>query len=891
MPRGTFAAKVLAAVRRIPAGRVATYGDIAALAGSPRAHRAVGTVMRECRDPGVPCHRVIAAGGALGGYGRFLQLKRDLLRAEGLTVSATRVRNFTAVRWQGRRLSGVRARASRTVWATLVLVLSWTAASVAQQTGTLSGRIVDQTGGALPGVTVTVEPAGTATPIETVSDDTGQFHVPAVPAGRVAVTFRLINFSTVRRDVTVTTGSTRVDAVLVVAASADIVITAPRTFRNLAEIEKPAENLVGIASAASEGAITAAQLAVRPANRAAEILEAVPGLVISQHSGEGKANQYYLRGFNLDHGFDFAQTIAGLPVNLPTHAHAQGYADANFLIPELVSGVQFRKGPYFAENGDFSSAGSATINYFNVLERPVATATIGSFGYDRVFVAASPRVGAGHVLAAGEWERDNGPWANPNDKDKLNTVLRYSRGDSRTGVSLTWLGYSNHWHSTDQIPLRAVQSGRLGRFGAIEPTDGGETFRYAVIADGQRSSTNGSTRATAYVQRYGVQLFHNFTYFMNDAEHGDQFEQYERRWTAGGRVTHRRLLRLGGRPAETAAGVEVRHDRVSPLGLHLTTATRRRETVRLDMATQTSAAGFGEVEVEWSRTVRTTVGLRGNVYRWDVQSDLPANSGQAAAGLLNPKFSSAFGPWRGTEIYVNAGTGFHSNAGLGIMLTTDPLTGEPTTASPPFAQARGVEAGVRTVALRRTQLTATVWYLGFDSELVYVGDSGSTEAGPASRRAGVELTGYVYPTERFALDLDVSFSRARYIGVPGDEAYVPGALNRVITGGLTLAPPGAGRAATGPFGSLRLRHFGPRPLTEGGLVTSRATTILNAEAGWQLSGRWRVFATGFNLLNQRVSDIDYYYASRLRDEPAAVEDVHFHPAIPRSARLTLQASF
>ena len=884
--RSEFAAKVLAAVRRIPAGRVATYGDIAALAGSPLAHRAVGTVMRECRDPGVPCHRVIAAGGALGGYGSFLQLKRDRLRAEGLEVTAARVRHFDTVRWQGGPART--RRVSRAGLSVVLCLLAWTSAALAQGPAAVSGRVTDQTGGVLPGVTVLLD-AGSGQPREATTDERGDYHFANVPRGGADVTFRLINFSTVRRRVEVS-GDTRADAVMLVAASADIVITAPRTFRNLAEVDRPAENLVGIAAAASEGAITAAQLAVRPANRAAEVLETVPGLVISQHSGEGKANQYYLRGFNLDHGFDFAQTIAGLPVNLPTHAHAQGYADANFLIPELVSGVQFKKGPYSAENGDFSSVGSASISYFNVLDRPLVTATWGSFGYDRVLAAASPTLGGGHVLAAIEWERDNGPWVNKNDKDKMNTLVRYSRGDARGGFSATWLGYTNHWHSTDQIPQRAVRDGTIGRFGFIDGTDGGETFRRAGIVDWQRTSTKASTRGTAFVQHYGVQLFQDFTYFLNDPEHGDQFEQYERRWTTGGRLTHRRFQRIAGRLSEAAIGTEIRHDRVGgPLGLYQTTATVRRDAVRTDQVAQTSAAVFGELDTDWNRVVRTSVGLRGSTYTWNVRSDLADNSGRATAGLLSPKASLALGPWRGTELYANAGGGFHSNSALGVMLRTDPATGTPTEASPPFARSRGFEAGVRTVAFQRAQVTGTVWYLGFDSELVYVGDSGSTEAGPASGRTGVELTGYLYPTSRLTIDADVSFSRARYTGVPADEAFVPGALNRVITGGLAYAPPsGSGR---GPFGSVRVRHFGPRPLVESGGVRSRATTIFNGEAGYQLGARWRLFVVGFNLLNQRVSDIDYFYASRLKGEPGAVEDIHFHPAIPRSARVTLQASF
>jgi hypothetical protein len=779
--------------------------------------------------------------------------------------------------------------ALRVTVAAAVMLVSGTA--WAQSTGGVTGTATDQTGGVLPGTSVDVRPEGAESVLETVTDGVGTYRFENLPPGPAEVTFRLINFSTVRRVVTVVAGDTvTVDATMQVATSADIVITAPRTFRNLAEIDAPAENLVGVASAGSEGAITAVQLAVRPVNRAAEILETVPGMVISQHSGEGKANQYYLRGFNLDHGFDFAQTVAGIPVNMPTHAHAQGYADSNFLIPEIVSGVQFRKGPYYAENGDFSSAGSANINYFNVLPRPIVSLSVGSFGYRRFLGAVSPRVGSGNLLVAFESEKDAGPWVSPNDKNKYNSVVRYSQGNARNGLSATFMGFENHWHSTDQIPQRAIDAGRIGRFGFIEETDGGETYRYSGALDWQRSGPNDSTRLTTYVQRYGVQLFHNFTYFLNDPVNGDQFEQFENRWTAGSKLTYRRLKRFGDTLTENAFGVDVRKDSVGgPLGLYLTRETERLSTARADEADQVSVGIFGESEVEWSRTFRTTLGLRGDVYHWNVDSNLPINSGERTAAIVSPKVSAAFGPWGGTEMYANWGLGFHSNSALGITLQVDPFTGEPATASPTFARAQGAEFGVRTVALRGVQTTVTAWYLDFDSELIYVGDSGSTEAGPGSRRAGVEITNYIYPHPWTAMDLDISFSRARFLDVPAGEDFVPGALNRVISGGIAVNPPDTVRA--GPFGSLRLRHFGPRPLLEDNSRKSKSTSIVNGEIGYKFSDRVRLVLEGFNLLDAEVSDIDYFFESRLRDEPAPVEDLHFHAAIPRSARMGLRVSF
>jgi hypothetical protein len=469
-------------------------------------------------------------------------------------------------------------------------------------------------------------------------------------------------------------------------------------------------------------------------------------------------------------------------------------------------------------------------------------------------------------------------------------VVRYSQGDARNGLSFTFMGFSNHWHSTDQIPQRAVDSGQISRFGFIEETDGGETFRYSGAFDWQLSDANDSTRVTAYMVRYGVQLFHNFTYFLNDPDNGDQFEQFERRWTTGGKATRRMMRRWAGKPTETSFGVDLRNDSVGgPLGLYHTRATERLSTSRADDVDQLSMGVFGDTEIEWSRTVRTTLGLRGDVYRWDVQSNNPLNSGDEASGILSPKVSAAFGPWKSTELYANWGLGFHSNSALGITLQVDPVTGEPADASPAFARAHGGEFGVRTVALRGLQTTATVWFLNFDSELIYVGDSGSTEDGPASRREGVEITNYIYPNQWTSLDIDVAFSRARYSDLPEGENYVPGALNRVVSAGIAVNPPAS--VAAGPFGSLRLRHFGPRPLIEDNSVSSEPTTIVNSEIGYKLSNRFRLSLEAFNLFDAEVSDIDYWFASRLQDEPEPVEDIHFHAAIPRSARLMFQVSF
>lgn len=755
----------------------------------------------------------------------------------------------------------------------------------AQTTGAIAGRVVDQTGAVLPGVTIDLGAGSTER--TTVTDAKGAFAFDSVPVGAGELTFRLINFTVLRRTTTVMSNQTlTVEAVLTLSLNADVIVTGVATFRNVADADNPAENLLGIATAASQGAITSAQLEGRPIMRAGEVLESVPGMIVSQHSGEGKANQYYLRGFNLDHGTDFSTTVAGVPVNTPTGAHAHGYADASFLIPELVSGVQFKKGPYFADEGDFSAAGAANINYVNRLDSPIVNLSAGQDGWGRLFAAASPAFGGGSLLGAVELNHNDGPWVRPDHYQKVNTVIRYSRGDNRNGFSLTGMGYWADWDSTDQVAQRAIDSGLISRFGNLDSTDGGEASRQSIAAELQRSVGASSIRATGFVLRNNLDLFSNFTYFLDNPDEGDQFHQTERRLAAGGRMTYRRLGHLFERHAESAIGLQIRHDSLDPVGLHKTGGRERLSTTREDEVGQTMTGAYAQTEIEWSRKFRTTLGLRADFYQFAVTSDTAANSGDGSDALVSPKFSAAFGPFSGTEFYANAGMGFHSNDARGATISVDPLTGEPAERVTPLVRAKGAEFGIRTVAIKGLQSTVALWYLGLDSELLFVGDAGTTEAGRPSRRVGLEWTNYWRFTPWLTAEADIAFSRARLIDDDPAGDNIPGALDRVISGGLMFEP------SQRVFGSLRLRHFGPRPLIEDASVKSQGTTLWNGEIGYNIGRRVRLILEAYNLFDAEVADIDYYYPSRLPGEPSeGIEDIHTHPALPRSARVALQFRF
>jgi outer membrane cobalamin receptor len=747
------------------------------------------------------------------------------------------------------------------------------------------GTVRDETGATLPGVLVELGPSDGG-PRTATTDGQGHYRFEAVPDGRAELTFSLVNFAPARREVAVSASSVRIDAVLHLALSAEVLVTGMRTFVNLADVEDPSRSLIGIAQSASQGAVTARQLEARPLTRSGEVLETVPGVIISQHSGEGKANQYYLRGFNLDHGTDFATTVAGMPANMPTHGHGHGYSDLSFLIPELVSGIQFSKGPYFADQGDFATAGAANINYVNALERPIVQVDVGQDGYARALVAASQRVAVGTWLGAAEVFHNDGPWDRPDDYRKLNGMLRFTRGDAANGFSITGMAYRGEWDATDQVPTRAVAGGVIGRFGNLDPSDGGRSYRVSGSFDWQRTRDSVSTKLTGYGIAYGLDLYSNFTFFLDDPVNGDQFHQADRRLVTGLRLAQRRHSRWRGRLMQSTFGAQLRNDNISTVGLYHTRERERLEAVREDAVLQTSGAVFAQNETEWSPRVRTLAGIRVDGYRFDVDALDPENGGTRNTGIASPKGGIIVGPFSGTEFYANAGLGFHSNDARGATITRDPATGEPADPVTPLARARGAEVGMRTVAVPGLQTTLSLWTLHLASELVFVGDAGTTDVGRPSHRHGVELANYVRPRPWLTFEVDLSWSHGHFTDDDPAGDHIPGAVKTVASGGATVDD------ISGWFGSARVRHFGPRPLVEDDSVRSRATTLVNLGVGYKVTPRVRVVVDVFNLFDAEDSDVDYLYASRLPGEPAdGVTEIHFHPTLPRTARIGLRVVF
>ena len=632
----------------------------------------------------------------------------------------------------------------------------------------------------------------------------------------------------------------------------------------------------------SERIVSGAEVNAYPVTRPAEALEqAAPGLAVTQHSGEGKANQYFLRGFNLDHGTDLAITVDGMPVNMPTHGHGQGYADLNFLIPELIQSVRVRKGPYFADEGDFSSAGAIHIDYLKSLDRGFWQATIGSFGYRRLLAAQSHAAGDGKLLAAFEANTYNGPWDVPDDVRKFNGLLRYSQGNADNGVSVLALAYANKWNSTDQVPQRAIDSGAIDRWGTLNPTDGGQSSRYSLSANLTRTEGNAQTKASAYVIRQTLTLFNDFTYFLDDPVNGDQFSQTDRRTVIGGQASHTVKSKLAGFDTENTLGIQLRRDDIA-VGLIKTIDRMPLSTVRQDNVGETSVGLYGENTTRWTNWFRTVLGLRGDYFMARVNSDTPQNSGDASDFKASPKASLIFGPFYKTEYFLSAGYGFHSNDARGATITVDPTDkATPLQRVPLLVRSKGAEVGVRTKAIAGLESTLSLFVLDYDSEILFVGDAGTTEPSRPSRRTGVEWTNQYKVNSWLGFDVDFAYTHARFADVEPAGSRIPGAPGIVASAGVTLGE------KTGWFGSAKLRYFGPRPLIEDNSASSSPAAVVNASLGYRWDTGWRVQLDALNLFNSRSNQIEYFYDSQLRGEAAPVADRHIHPLEPTAVRLTV----
>ena len=644
--------------------------------------------------------------------------------------------------------------------------------------------------------------------------------------------------------------------------------------------------LIGTTSTASEGIVVNDELALTPAYRPGELLETVPGLQVTSHSGEGKANQYMMRGYNLDHGTDLAVSVDGMPVNNPTHAHGQGYTDLNFMIPELATNIRFTKGTYYANQGDFASVGSVHLSYLNRIDDQI-NVTGGNFGFQRVFSAGSMDAGSGSILGALELQHYDGPWTSEDDQRKVNAVLRYSNA----GFSLTGMFYHGRWNATTDQPVRAISEGLIGRFGTLDPTDGGRAQRWSVSSQYHNSIGDGELEANAYVVNTRLTLWNNFTHFLTDPVNGDQEAQTENRYITGGGVSYQLPTQLAGITTDWLAGARLRYDindlsRLPTRGRAvLAAAENPLDFSETDHVHLINLSAYVQATTHWTPWFRSVVGMRED-YIHGIDSG--TNSGSAGAALVQPKISLIFTPTETTELYLSWGRGFHSDDLRGV--TQAAVTGE--TGAPLIARQKGEELGVRQqLAGGKVAVTLALFNLDAESETTYDPDAGEDGAGPASRRHGFEVN-LTYQALRW-LEFYASYSgdHARFTtnfddGTGHVGRYLPNAP--FATGSFNIYVKNLGPWS----GGAEYRYLGHEPLSADNQIQSGGYGELNADVKYAFARDWSAGLGVYNILNRHSNAAEFWYIDRLPGEPAeGLPDLHVHPLEPLAVRLTLSKTF
>ncbi|MCP9307442.1 TonB-dependent receptor [Zymomonas mobilis] len=668
------------------------------------------------------------------------------------------------------------------------------------------------------------------------------------------------------------------------------------------EVVASRKDLLGKTSTASEGSITAKEIQLRPAYRVGQILEAVPGLVVTTHSGEGKANQFLLRGFNLDHGTDLATFVDDVPVNGATNAHGQGYTDINFLIPETLGGVDYTKGPFHANIGDFGVAGSDHMKLADDIPRQVSFSG-GTLGDYRFYIG-----GTTHFKNGDRWvnalslQHADGPWKYPDNARSIRAMSHYTHGDNLDGFDVTAMYYRGKWRATNDQPIEAIETGMISRYGSLDPTDGGFAERYGISGHYRKSGSNWKFVTSAFATHSRMTLWNDFTHYLDDPVNGDQHSQHEARTTFGGSAVYSRNDYIGDFKTDTQVGLQGRYDilyvnrrhtyhrqaleecpgSLNPSGRYLCNG----DNINL------GAVGFYvENTTHWLPWLRTVVGFREDYQGGTDDNLVDGSTTKKHQWLFQPKGSLIFGPWKNTELYFSGGKGYHSNDFRSVSgsYSADQFA-QNSVKVPLMTAAVSGEIGIRTTPIKNLHMQAAVFLIDFDSELSYDGDAGVNTPGPASRRKGVEFSAQYNPLSWLEFNTDLSFAHARYrtkdpsqYGIDG--LYVTNAPKFVWAFGILADSHKAW------YGSLQVRWLGSYPLNEDNSLRSKGYREVNLSVGYRVSKRLRFEASIFNLFNNHGYAAQYAYDYRLTPTSAVSTGATGHSIEPRSARFSVIGNF
>jgi outer membrane receptor for Fe3+-dicitrate len=642
------------------------------------------------------------------------------------------------------------------------------------------------------------------------------------------------------------------------------------------ELEVPEVTVVGErpVSASSQQFIPDKEYLLQPQGRPAQVLRLIPGFIAVEHSGgAGKADQYFLRGFDADHGTDVAFFSDGMPINFRSHAHGQGYTDLNFIIPETIEGLDVYKGAYLPEYGDFSTAGAVNFRTREVIKEGVVQGAGGQFDTQRYLLMFSPTKDKIRTLFAGEGYYTNGPFLNDNRYFRANMLGKMTTNlTPRDELSLTATFHKAQWNASGEIPLRAVTDGTLDRFGAIDPSEGGKTLRTTARLNYHYDTTSdGQFFANAYGQYYRFDLFTNFTFFLNDPINGDGIQQSDRRGIYGGDLGYKQKADVLGIPAIGTVGFQTRVDDIhARLGTQTTRAPTG-TTTDSDIL-EASYAPFVKAEVQPTSWMRLIGGLRAETFTFDVRNrcstcvEQPA--GRTTSSIVLPKMNLILGPWARTEFFANFGEGYHSNDARSAV----------TPGSSPLARSKNYEVGIRSKPFgpEGIELIATAWQIDLQQELVFVGDEGTTEIRGPSRRRGVEFAarGQIYGP--LYVNGSVTYTKAEF----RNGGAIPLAPEVTAYGALLLQWPEGLRS------QLQATYLGVRPLIEDRSVKAPSWVVFDLSERYMLPvklphGKLEAFLFIQNLLDTKWEQATFFFESRLRNEAAGVNDIHFVPGNPR----------
>jgi len=612
-----------------------------------------------------------------------------------------------------------------------------------------------------------------------------------------------------------------------------------------------------------------------PVKSSQEILRKVPGITIGQHAGGGKAEQIFLRGFDIDHGTDINISVDGLPVNMVSHAHGQGYADMHFVIPETIEKIDWGKGPYDADKGNFATAGYVNFRTKQKLDKSLIKFELGQFNTQRVLSMLKLVSTKRHnFYLANEYITSDGPFDSPQHFSRLNILGKYHgeiNQKDKLDVSLSY--FTSDWDASGQIPQRAVDNGSIGRFGAIDDTEGGQTSRTNLIIQYDKEIDDKSTlKNTFFLSNYNFELYSNFTFFLEDQTNGDQIRQKEARTLYGVKSEYKRYFDLNNNTAEYFAGIYLRNDQSRNNELSNTT---NREITR-------SQVRFGDInESNWAAYTGTKIdikkwsfkpSLRIDLFQFEYIDYLATSYGRLAKDklILSPKFDIYYHATQNHQLYIKTGKGFHSNDS---RVSTDP------TAQNVIPPAYGFDVGYIGKPNKNILFSLAYWHLFLAQEFVYVGDAGIVEPSGKTRRHGIEFSFRHQIKPWLSWNMDTNYTLARAIEEQNGENYIPLAPDFTFNTGINIKHP------SGLYGSIHFRYLDDRPANEDNSIVAKGYAITDINLGYQ----WNKLDFGvqvLNVFNTEWNETQFATESRLAGEANSVEEIHFTPGSP----ITLKGS-